>query len=583
VSKFLKIIRGVGKIGSSLLKQTDEVLEKTPEAKSELKHVIVDDQQPYNAYGSDTESGIPGFGPEKKPKELETEAGQRLYDTLYNKKSIGPNKFTMVYEGPEGAIAELMNPKGSITLGNSISQTEQLVGAVKKRKGDGYGIVGNRNDSLENIDFSSGNISLPLQDVAKAWRLKQTKRLKENPDGPFSKTDARVVATPRIDEDLASVGAKWFDMLGMDGKLLITTPADMLDRKVIEKFNLEGALYGPVKSITQKHGGVTDALVSRKSLDRLAKEMRSEPGVSQFPNMDGNFYTRSGHEVTEESYLTLTKSQQKKVLEERVGQGPNTRGLINFDPHVRMSQNFEILAHELGHRFEMQEFGKLLKTNPKLHAQIRKEYRTWKDSVGDMSEDEWIKGMKAHTRPKLSRNSKEFGSAENLKSYNKGYFFSFDEWFADSVNKWAMTTVKPQSVMEKYFGKLGKKLKEYYDKVANDIVGDPLKMKPSPGMQKFLDDRVEFVANQRKALDQQAVKEPTVKEPTVKEPTVKEPTVKEPSKAQSSFASLIKSKTKIEPYGIPAGTFKTSAGGSSLRNLFKKPGAMKNRTWKEQE
>jgi len=71
----------------------------------------------------------------------------------------------------------------------------------------------------------------------------------------------------------------------------------------------------------------------------------------------------------------------------------------------------------------------------------------------------------------------------NLSHPKIGYTLSFDEWFANQVARWATTDAVPLTVVERFFGAMGRDLKEIYSKAFG---GAPKGVRPVPEMEAWL-------------------------------------------------------------------------------------------------
>jgi hypothetical protein len=169
--------------------------------------------------------------------------------------------------------------------------------------------------------------------------------------------------------------------------------------------------------------------------------------------------------------------------------GGQARRLSNGDyyivvnPRGRASQMLETLAHEIGHILEKEELNKV--DGPTLSA-ITRAYGEW---LGRLDKEpkptgrEWVEGMRAHTTAKdtiaKSSDAANNGPAEELTPYWR----SFGEWFADQVARWATSSEKPLSAMDRFFKRIADAMRRLYATVAGK------KWLPTKEMEEFLNKR----------------------------------------------------------------------------------------------
>ena len=116
----------------------------------------------------------------------------------------------------------------------------------------------------------------------------------------------------------------------------------------------------------------------------------------------------------------------------------------------------EVIAHELGHIIEKT----LLKSaSQETQNAIKADFQQWLISVKGVSKREHLALMR--NRHVAQMNMQDKASIMDTPNANLSpYRFSFSEWFADQVSRWATTSDKPLSLVEKFFANVAKKLKQ---------------------------------------------------------------------------------------------------------------------------
>jgi len=138
---------------------------------------------------------------------------------------------------------------------------------------------------------------------------------------------------------------------------------------------------------------------------------------------------------------------------------PNGDYYIAFKKSTSKTKMLEVLAHELGHMHEREVFNSADSDTKK---KIREEHDKWLMSQQGRSARELVQSLRAKTTGKTTRVEKGM-PADQMTPYWK----SFGEWYADQVSRWAVTSEKPVSVVEKFFSRLAQALKSFYSKIKN--------------------------------------------------------------------------------------------------------------------
>ena len=130
--------------------------------------------------------------------------------------------------------------------------------------------------------------------------------------------------------------------------------------------------------------------------------------------------------------------------------------VIAYKPSVRHSRTLETISHEMGHALMDTRYKE---ASPEVRKAIDKDFETWLESTKGKTAKELVQSLRAHTTGKLT------GVEENLpadKMGNRAYWHSRSEWFADQVSRWATTDKKPLGVVEQFFSRLAKALKQFF-------------------------------------------------------------------------------------------------------------------------
>jgi hypothetical protein len=132
---------------------------------------------------------------------------------------------------------------------------------------------------------------------------------------------------------------------------------------------------------------------------------------------------------------------------------------IAFNKGMSRLKMLETLAHELGHVHEKEAY---MNSGTDMRHAIRKEYEKWLDSQKGKTARQLVDSLRARATAKTT--AVRAGSmADNLTPYWK----SFSEWYADQVSRWATTSEKPVTQVEKFFDKLARAIRNFFNKIKN--------------------------------------------------------------------------------------------------------------------
>jgi len=132
---------------------------------------------------------------------------------------------------------------------------------------------------------------------------------------------------------------------------------------------------------------------------------------------------------------------------------------IAFTKDASVTRMLETLAHEFGHIHERESFRS---ADLATQRSIRDEFDKFLKSSKGKSARDYIESMRARGVGKVTKVG-EKTKFEDLTPYWK----SFGEWYADQVSRWATTSEKPLTVVEKFFKRLADALKSFYARLRN--------------------------------------------------------------------------------------------------------------------
>ena len=136
---------------------------------------------------------------------------------------------------------------------------------------------------------------------------------------------------------------------------------------------------------------------------------------------------------------------------------------ILFKKSTSVSKMLETLAHEMGHAHQSEVYNN---ASPEIKKQLKDEHMKWLASQKGKSARDLLNSLRAKKTAETTRLSKEDMQADELDNY-ASYWTSFSEWYADQVARWATTSEKPLTVVEKFFSKIANGLRKIYSVLKN--------------------------------------------------------------------------------------------------------------------
>ena len=234
------------------------------------------------------------------------------------------------------------------------------------------------------------------------------------------------------------------EMLSIKDKLEKQTVEDHKTNPFI-KFNKAGLSFS--EHVTPKLRGV---ITEWKKLINLKQDIY----ISTLEDARSDALKFTGpHRVIGSAVLSTTAAGSTRQMQD------GSRYIV-LKTNVSPTELLETLAHEMGHAHQREVFEKAPK---ELQAKIRAEHDKWLASQKGKSAKELVDSMRARKSAKTTRFSNPMMDSAKMTSYWK----SFSEWYADQVSRWATTSDKPVTAVEKFFAKLGAAIKRFFLQAKN--------------------------------------------------------------------------------------------------------------------
>lgn len=270
------------------------------------------------------------------------------------------------------------------------------------------------------------------------------------------------------DKILPSVAKKWAKRLG--GKYGETKI------NLDDGFGLENSIWVPYVDIPPAASGIIQRGLPTFSMgapDRIS----ASPATKERALTDRNVVER-GQDVTElaPALMELRKKFKLDHLPLRVHmtvQNNNRYGAlqddgrggyvieVNLTMHKNAPELWATMVHEFGHMVFFEKFA-LAPTH--VQQAIRADYDLFRQSVRptDTLESLFLRrdaAISAHQRSEMGGGQVRL---YQLDPSQQKYWSSFDEWAAEQVVKWATSSVKPITIVEKWFRGMGRYLAEFF-------------------------------------------------------------------------------------------------------------------------
>lgn len=121
--------------------------------------------------------------------------------------------------------------------------------------------------------------------------------------------------------------------------------------------------------------------------------------------------------------------------------------VVSIDANRRLSIQIETLAHEIGHVFDKKV---LREADPATFNQIMSSFEDWLKKNGNLPAPQYIQALRTAVVGKKIAPSYANLNAKQLEDYYR----RFEEWFADQVARWSLTSKPAQSLIGRFFQRI---------------------------------------------------------------------------------------------------------------------------------
>lgn len=248
---------------------------------------------------------------------------------------------------------------------------------------------------------------------------------------------------------------------------LLTTPE--FNKLIAEKERIEREAQ--TKHKTNPFIKFKDGIAVSESVSSLSPELADVfAGWKKMLRLNGNIYLTTIEDALANAdrftgpHRRIGASAKKFAQKSLAGLTQimgNDRYII-LDSSVSPEQMLETLAHEMGHAHQQEAFYNAPKD---VQEKVQRAYEGWLKKQKGATAQELINALRpfkmatSHKVPMAS-----FQAKEVLKDYDS-YWTSFNEWYADNTARWATTSEKPLSVVDKFFSKVAQTLRNFFDAI----------------------------------------------------------------------------------------------------------------------
>ena len=141
----------------------------------------------------------------------------------------------------------------------------------------------------------------------------------------------------------------------------------------------------------------------------------------------------------------------------------NGERYILFKRSTSISKMLETIAHEMGHAHEQEVYNN---ASPEIKKSLRTEYEKWLAKQQTATARDLLKALRSKKVAETTKLTDEAMMAKDLDRFNE-YWTSFSEWYADQVARWATTSEKPLSVVDRFFAKIANGLRKIFSMIKN--------------------------------------------------------------------------------------------------------------------
>lgn len=121
--------------------------------------------------------------------------------------------------------------------------------------------------------------------------------------------------------------------------------------------------------------------------------------------------------------------------------------VVSIDANRRLSIQIETLAHEIGHVFDKKV---LREADQATMNQIMSSFQDWLKKNGNLPAPKYIQALRTAVVGKQIARGYEGLNAQQLDNYYR----KFEEWFADQVGRWSLTSKPAQSLIGRFFQRI---------------------------------------------------------------------------------------------------------------------------------
>ena len=188
-------------------------------------------------------------------------------------------------------------------------------------------------------------------------------------------------------------------------------------------------------------------------------------GWNKLLNLKGNIYITTVEDAVANKDKYTGPHRTIGNLGIRGGTGVTTKlkdgtSVIVFEKSSSLTKMLEIVAHEMGHIHEKEVFNN---APPETQAAIKKAYDEWRSGITPKTPaTELVNKLRAKTTAQTTTMPAGV-LVEKVKDV--GYWTGFNEWYADQVARWSVSSEKPITVVDKFFAKLATALRRFYNTV----------------------------------------------------------------------------------------------------------------------
>lgn len=136
---------------------------------------------------------------------------------------------------------------------------------------------------------------------------------------------------------------------------------------------------------------------------------------------------------------------------------PDSSYYILFDKSTSTTKMLETIAHEMGHVHQSLFY---YRASQEEKDALRDAHKKWLESQKGKTAREMIDSMRARST------GRAVPVREGMQSNElSDYWRLFGEWYADQTARWALSSARPVTIVEKYFKRLGIQLRRFFQQL----------------------------------------------------------------------------------------------------------------------